>query len=60
MGVNSDIRFSDLTWDDLSDWAGDRIVGRGKSYKRRVEKGKDPRRRGSWTCEAPDWRNTDE
>lgn len=29
--------FGDLTWDDLADWAGDRIVGRGKSYRRRVE-----------------------
>ena len=28
---------TDLTWDDLTDWAGDRIVGRGKSYRRRVE-----------------------
>ena len=26
-------RFSDLTWDDLEEWAGSRIVGRGRSYR---------------------------
>ena len=27
-------RFSDLTWDDLEEWAGSRIVGRGRSYQK--------------------------
>ena len=27
--------FSELTWDDLEDWAGNRIVARGRSYQRR-------------------------
>ncbi|MFH0907854.1 MAG: SWIM zinc finger family protein [bacterium] len=31
------MNFSDLTWEDLKDWAGDRVVSRGKSYTRRVE-----------------------
>ncbi len=26
-----------LTWEDLTQWAGDRVVRRGKSYKHRVE-----------------------
>lgn len=25
--------FAELTWDDLADWAGDRIVSRGKGYQ---------------------------
>ncbi len=29
--------FADLTWEDLKDWAGDRVVSRSKSYKRAVE-----------------------
>lgn len=29
--------FADLTWEDLKDWAGDRVVGRGKSYRSKVE-----------------------
>lgn len=29
--------FDDLTWEDLQEWAGARVVGRGKSYKRNVE-----------------------
>lgn len=29
--------FLNLTWEDLKDWAGERIVGRGKSYRRNVE-----------------------
>ena len=28
--------FEDLTWEDLQDWAGSRVVPRGKSYLRRV------------------------
>ena len=31
------MKFSDLTWEDLQDWAGDKVVNRGKSYKRAVE-----------------------
>jgi len=31
------MKFTDLTWEDLQDWAGDRVVSRGKSYKRQVE-----------------------
>lgn len=27
--------FSELTWDDLDEWAGSRIVARGRSYQRR-------------------------
>ena len=27
--------FSELTWDDVEEWAGDRIVTRGRSYQRR-------------------------
>ncbi len=27
-------RFSDLTWDDLEEWAGGKILSRGKSYQR--------------------------
>jgi len=27
-------RFADLTWNDLEEWAGSRIVSRGKSYQR--------------------------
>lgn len=30
------MHFADLTWEDLRDWAGDRVVGRGKSYTGRV------------------------
>jgi uncharacterized Zn finger protein len=26
-------RFTDLTWDDLNEWAGGRIVSRGRSYQ---------------------------
>jgi uncharacterized Zn finger protein len=29
--------FADLTWEDLKEWAGDRVVGRGRSYRRAVE-----------------------
>lgn len=29
--------FTDLTWHDLDEWAGSRVVGRGKSYRRAVE-----------------------
>ncbi len=29
--------FTDLTWDDLSAWAGSRVVARGKSYRENVE-----------------------
>lgn len=29
--------FTNLTWEDLNDWAGERIVGRGKSYRSHVE-----------------------
>lgn len=29
--------FEDLTWDDLSAWAGSRVVARGKSYRGNVE-----------------------
>ncbi len=28
-------RFPDLTWDDIEEWAGAKIVSRGKSYQRR-------------------------
>jgi uncharacterized Zn finger protein len=31
------MNFADLTWEDLKDWAGDRVVARGKGYLRRVE-----------------------
>ncbi|MBN1843845.1 MAG: hypothetical protein JW883_16390 [Deltaproteobacteria bacterium] len=27
-------RFSDLTWNDIEEWAGGKIVARGKSYQR--------------------------
>jgi uncharacterized Zn finger protein len=27
-------RFADLTWDDFEDWAGSKIVSRGKNYQR--------------------------
>ncbi|MCK5656252.1 MAG: hypothetical protein KAI21_00345 [Deltaproteobacteria bacterium] len=27
-------RFSDLTWNDIKEWAGGKIVSRGKSYQR--------------------------
>ncbi len=27
-------RLTDLTWDDLEEWAGSRIVGRGRSYQK--------------------------
>lgn len=27
-------RFADLTWDDLEEWAGSRIVGRGRRYQK--------------------------
>jgi uncharacterized Zn finger protein len=29
--------FTDLTWQDLDEWAGSRVVGRGKSYRHAVE-----------------------
>jgi uncharacterized Zn finger protein len=29
--------FPDLTWDDLREWAGARVLARGKSYRRAVE-----------------------
>ena len=29
--------FADLTWEDLKEWAGARVVTRGKSYRRAVE-----------------------
>lgn len=35
MNVKSSLM--NLTWEDLNEWAGERIVGRGKSYQRRVE-----------------------
>ncbi|MFH1709036.1 MAG: hypothetical protein ABIF71_14115 [Planctomycetota bacterium] len=28
--------FEDLTWEDLEDWAGAKVLGRGKSYRREV------------------------
>jgi len=28
-------RFSDLTWDDLNEWAGSKIVSRGRTYQQR-------------------------
>ncbi|MFH1743058.1 MAG: hypothetical protein ABIH23_28970 [bacterium] len=27
-------RFADLTWNDIEEWAGGKIVSRGKSYQR--------------------------
>jgi uncharacterized Zn finger protein len=30
-------KFEDLTWDDLTAWAGSRVVARGKSYRGNVE-----------------------
>jgi integrase len=35
-------RFADLTWSDIEEWAGGRIVSRGKTYQRqgRVSKSK--------------------
>ena len=30
-------KFADLAWQDLEEWAGSRVVGRGKGYKREVE-----------------------
>jgi len=27
-------RFADLTWNDIEDWAGRKIVSRGKDYQR--------------------------
>ncbi|HCE43960.1 MAG TPA: hypothetical protein DET40_10465 [Lentisphaeria bacterium] len=30
-------KFADLAWQDLEDWAGSRVVSRGKGYKREVE-----------------------
>ena len=29
-------KYADLTWQDLEEWAGSRIVSRGKSYKNRI------------------------
>ncbi len=29
--------FADLTWEDLKEWAGSKVVGRGKSYRHAVE-----------------------
>jgi uncharacterized Zn finger protein len=37
MKTASPSSFEKLTWEDLRDWAGDRVVRRGKSYKSRVE-----------------------
>lgn len=37
MAKKANTSFMNLTWEDLNDWAGERIVGRGKSYQRRVE-----------------------
>jgi uncharacterized Zn finger protein len=37
MTRKTDTSLMNLTWEDLNDWAGERIVGRGKSYQRRVE-----------------------
>ena len=31
------MKFVDLTWEDLEEWAGERIVSRGRSYKRDVK-----------------------
>ena len=30
------MHYTELTWDDLKKWAGDRAVRRGKSYVREV------------------------
>ena len=30
-------KFADLAWQDLEDWAGSRVVDRGKGYKGEVE-----------------------
>ncbi|MFO7535219.1 MAG: SWIM zinc finger family protein [Kiritimatiellia bacterium] len=32
-----DMAFSELTWEDLSEWAGSKVVARGKSYRTAVE-----------------------
>ena len=37
MTKKTDTSLMNLTWEDLNDWAGERIVGRGKSYKSYVE-----------------------
>lgn len=37
MTKKTDTSLMNLTWEDLNDWAGERIVGRGKPYQRRVE-----------------------
>ena len=29
--------FAELTWEDLKEWAGPKVVARGKSYRRAVE-----------------------
>jgi len=34
MGRRKDRPFEDLTWSDLEDWAGKRIVSRGRAYQR--------------------------
>lgn len=31
------MKFDDLTWEDLKEWAGSRVVARGKGYRRSVE-----------------------
>lgn len=33
----ADTTFSELTWEDLTEWAGSKVVARGKSYRNRVE-----------------------
>jgi len=37
MTIKENTSFTNLTWEDLDDWAGERIVGRGKSYQRHVK-----------------------
>jgi uncharacterized Zn finger protein len=37
MTKQSKINFTDLTWEDLQEWAGERIVRRGKSYRGNVK-----------------------
>ena len=37
MTTKTNTSFTNLTWEDLNDWAGERIVGRGKSYQSRVK-----------------------
>jgi uncharacterized Zn finger protein len=35
--AKSHMTFTDLTWEDLREWAGSRVVARGKSYRSAVE-----------------------